>query len=283
MKRGSPKLAKRTATKAGASSAALIGGGRRAQTGGRTFPIVGVGASAGGLEAFTQLLTALPLDTGMAFVLVQHLEAKHESMLAKLLSKATQMPVTEVRQGTRVEPNHVYVIPANADLSLGDGALRILTTQDLRRPPFADRSLLPHVGGKSGPKARLAWSYPGPPRTEPWDSRPSKLAGRNNFRPGTQIGQIRRDAEKRDFGRVRRFRAASGAHCQGTFAAHAPSPLGTLKPGENGAARSGMGGGVDANLQAAQRRIGSRLHVLQETHHQPACRPPNGLEERSSD
>ncbi len=70
----------------------------------------------------------------MAFVLVQHLEAKHESMLAKLLSKATQIPVTEVRQGTRVEPNHVYVIPANADLSLGDGALRILRRKTSASP-----------------------------------------------------------------------------------------------------------------------------------------------------
>jgi two-component system CheB/CheR fusion protein len=78
------------------------------------------------LEAFTELLTALPLDTGMAFVLVQHLEAEHDSMLAKLLSKATQMPVTEVRQGTRVEPNHVYVIPAKADLTLAGGVLCLL-------------------------------------------------------------------------------------------------------------------------------------------------------------
>ena len=85
---------------------------------------MGVGASAGGLEAFTELLTALPLDTGMAFVLIQHLEAEHESMLTELLSKVTEMPVTEVRQSTRVEPNHVYVIRANADLSLADGMLR---------------------------------------------------------------------------------------------------------------------------------------------------------------
>src|ERR1035441_3317109 len=60
----------------------------------------------------------------MAFVVIQHLEAAHESMLAELLSKVTEMPVTEVRQGTRVEPNHVYVIRANADLSLADGMLR---------------------------------------------------------------------------------------------------------------------------------------------------------------
>lgn len=92
---------------------------------GETFPIVGIGASAGGLEAFTELLTALPLNTGMAFVLIQHLEAEHESMLTELLSKVTEMPVTEVRKVTRVEPNHVYVIPANADLSLLDGSLRV--------------------------------------------------------------------------------------------------------------------------------------------------------------
>jgi len=89
-------------------------------------PIAGIGASAGGLEAFTQLLRALPADTGMAFVLVQHLEPKHESMLTKLLARATGMPVHEVREGMRAEPNHVYVIPANADLSLMDGLLHIV-------------------------------------------------------------------------------------------------------------------------------------------------------------
>ena len=66
------------------------------------FPIVGIGASAGGLEAFTQLITKLPTDTGMAFVLVQHLDPRHESRLAELLAKATDMKVTEVTQGARV-------------------------------------------------------------------------------------------------------------------------------------------------------------------------------------
>ena len=134
MKRASPKSPKRPSVgsrgataSSRVSSEAPISGKRSSQAGGRTFPIVGVGASAGGLEAFTELLTALPLDTGMAFVLVQHLEAKHESILTKLLSKATQLPVTEIRQGTPVEPNHIYVIPANADLSIANGVLRILS------------------------------------------------------------------------------------------------------------------------------------------------------------
>jgi two-component system, chemotaxis family, CheB/CheR fusion protein len=90
-----------------------------------TPTIVGIGASAGGLDAFTQLLHALPTNTGMAFVLVQHLEPKHQSILADLLVKATEMPVRGVREGMRAEPNHVYVIPANADLSLTNGLLHL--------------------------------------------------------------------------------------------------------------------------------------------------------------
>src|SRR5687768_5408986 len=78
---------------------------------GSAFPIVGVGASAGGLEAFTRFLRALPVDTGMAFVLVQHLTPSRESALAEILSRATAMRITEVADEPEVEPNCVYVIP----------------------------------------------------------------------------------------------------------------------------------------------------------------------------
>lgn len=90
------------------------------------FPVVGVGASAGGLDAFTQLLKALPVDTGMAFVLVQHLSPTHESALAEILSRVTQMPVTEVRSESKVEPNHVYVIPPGQGMILSGKALQLL-------------------------------------------------------------------------------------------------------------------------------------------------------------
>src|SRR4030095_14452831 len=66
--------------------------------------VVGIGASAGGLEAFEQLLSALPQDTGMAFVLVQHLAPNHESILRELLAKSTRMPVIEVQEGMAVRP-----------------------------------------------------------------------------------------------------------------------------------------------------------------------------------
>src|SRR5262245_44100879 len=91
----------------------------------RTFPVVGIRAHAGGLDAFRQSLEQLPADTGMAFVLVQHLGPKRESILAELLSKASKMSVKEVKDGMRVEPDCVYVIPRNTNMAIENGALRL--------------------------------------------------------------------------------------------------------------------------------------------------------------
>jgi two-component system CheB/CheR fusion protein len=87
--------------------------------------IVGVGASAGGLEAFTQLLEAAPSDAGLILVLVQHLSPHHTSALPTLLSSHTQMPVMQVTDGIRVEPNHVYVIPPNVQMALSGETLQL--------------------------------------------------------------------------------------------------------------------------------------------------------------
>ena len=95
-----------------------------------TFPVVGVGASAGGLDAFTKLLKSLPIDTGMAFVLVQHLDPKHVSLLPELLARATAMPVAEIGDGMRVTPNHVYVMPPNYSLALLHGVLHLMPRPD---------------------------------------------------------------------------------------------------------------------------------------------------------
>jgi len=89
------------------------------------FPIAGIGASAGGLEAFKQLLGSLPPATGMAFILVQHLDPAHESQLVSLLARVTTMTVLQVKNGLVVKPNHVYVIPPNANMSLSGGKLRL--------------------------------------------------------------------------------------------------------------------------------------------------------------
>jgi two-component system CheB/CheR fusion protein len=103
---------------------------KSAQDRNKSFPIVGIGASAGGLEAFKQLLTHLPVDTGMAFVLVTHLDPKHESILPELLARATQMPVSEVQDGTSVAPDHIYVIPRNMSMAIEGGVLRLRPRQE---------------------------------------------------------------------------------------------------------------------------------------------------------
>jgi len=91
-----------------------------------SFPIVGVGASAGGLEAFTDLLSHLPVDTGMGFVFIQHLAPQYESMLTEVLSRATRMPVSEVTEGMKVHANHVYIIPPNTNMVIHQGALHLI-------------------------------------------------------------------------------------------------------------------------------------------------------------
>jgi two-component system CheB/CheR fusion protein len=90
------------------------------------FSVVGIGASAGGLEAFTRLLQALPVDTGMAFVLVQHLAPHRESALAEILTRATKMPVVEVQGEPELEPNRVYVIPPDRNMLIDRGRLRLI-------------------------------------------------------------------------------------------------------------------------------------------------------------
>src|ERR1051325_3588833 len=93
---------------------------------GNPFPIVGIGASAGGLDAFGQLLAALPEKTGMAFVLVQHLDPQHESLLAEILAPMSKLPVETVHDGIEVHPDRVYVIPPNTSMELQDRQLHLL-------------------------------------------------------------------------------------------------------------------------------------------------------------
>ncbi len=98
------------------------------------FTVVGIGASAGGLEAFTQLLGNLPADTGMAVVLVQHLDPNHNSMLSDILGRATSMSVETATDGMAVAPNQVYVIPPNTVLTLQGGQLRLRPRDASQRP-----------------------------------------------------------------------------------------------------------------------------------------------------
>jgi two-component system CheB/CheR fusion protein len=114
--------------------------------------IVGVGASAGGLEAFTELLRDLPDNTGMAFVLIQHLDPTHESHLTELLSKESRMPVSEVKGETLAEANHVYVIPPQCNLGISGGLLQTPPRPDSGRNMPID-SFLRALAADRGSKA----------------------------------------------------------------------------------------------------------------------------------
>lgn len=96
------------------------------------FPVVAVGASAGGLEAFTQLISHLPDDTGMAFVLLQHLDPNQPSLLSEIIARSTAMPVQQVQDGMAVAPNQVYVIPPDQGMVIQAGLFHLLSRERTR-------------------------------------------------------------------------------------------------------------------------------------------------------
>src|SRR5918996_1368677 len=88
------------------------------------FPIVGIGSSAGGLEALQTLFRGKPADSGLAFGIAAHLDPTHESHLTELLSRCTEMPVVQIERSVEVEPDHVYVIAPDQELTIRRGVVR---------------------------------------------------------------------------------------------------------------------------------------------------------------
>src|SRR5512136_1586625 len=96
------------------------------------FRIVGIGASAGGLEALEQFFSNMPADKGIAFVIVQHLDPTGHSSMPQILSRFTKMPIEVAKDGMRVQPNSIYLLPPNKSMGVQDGALYL---QEPARPP----------------------------------------------------------------------------------------------------------------------------------------------------
>ena len=115
--------------------------------------VVGIGASAGGLEACTAFLDALPAHPGMAFILVQHLEPTHESLLVELLAKHLQMSVLQAADGVRPERDHLYIIPPANNLTIGNGVLRVSPTPARRGARLPFDALLLSMAEAYGPNA----------------------------------------------------------------------------------------------------------------------------------
>ena len=127
-------------------------GERIPQSSGLPFPVVAIGASAGGLQAFTDLLHELPNDTGMAFVIVQHLSPSHSSMLSDILTRNTKMRVAQVENDMVVQANHLYVIPPGKNMVLADGTLQLSAIESRGQSRPVDhfmRSLAEEQGHKA--------------------------------------------------------------------------------------------------------------------------------------
>lgn len=114
--------------------------------------VVGIGASAGGLDPFRELLEHIPIDSGMAFVIVQHLARDQKSMLSEILARSTTLPVTEITNATPIEANHVYVISSRGDIEYARGALLVRKREPVKRHHPVDRlfySLAEGLGERS--------------------------------------------------------------------------------------------------------------------------------------
>jgi two-component system CheB/CheR fusion protein len=120
------KKGKKTAEKRGAS---LKPAGKAAGT--KDFPIVGLGASAGGLEALEGFFTAMPADTGIAFVVIQHLDPRHKSIMAEILERHTKLTVRQVEDGMKVQPNTLYLNPPGLHVALMSGSLYLLDSSGM--------------------------------------------------------------------------------------------------------------------------------------------------------
>ena len=91
----------------------------------RRSPIIGIGASAGGVDALKKFFSAVDPKSGMGYVVVQHLDPEHESVLTQLLARITSLVVAQIKTGTPVEPDHIYVIPPNTALTIEEGKLHL--------------------------------------------------------------------------------------------------------------------------------------------------------------
>ena len=117
------------------------------------FPVVGVGASAGGLEPLSQLLGGLSSQPGLAVVVIQHLDPRYESQLPSILQTHTSLRVVDAKHGQKVQPSHVYVIQPNTQVAIADGVLSVTARPDTRQPHYPVDHFMRSLATVQGPYA----------------------------------------------------------------------------------------------------------------------------------
>ena len=178
---------------------------------GSSIQVVGIGASAGGLDALKDFFVAMPADNGMAFVVIQHLDPAHVSYMAGLLAKHTTMAVTPAEDGVEVRANSVYTIPPNTSLFIKEGKLHLtdpIKRDGIRMPiDFFFRSLAQdqHEKAICVPAIRQRLGRNPGNKGDPWRRRYCR-------RPGPRDRSVRFYASERDRNGLGGFRAAAGAN-----------------------------------------------------------------------
>jgi len=154
-KKGAAKRAVKPSVKKGVVAKAVVAPSPNAKLDNKdiSFPIIGMGASAGGLESFELFFRKMPPKSGMAFVLVSHLDPGHASMLTEILQRNTSMPVVEALDQLKVEPNHVYIIPPNRDMSIFHGTLQLSVPEAQRGQRMPIDLFLRSLADELGEKA----------------------------------------------------------------------------------------------------------------------------------
>jgi two-component system CheB/CheR fusion protein len=171
------------------------------QPSGGPCPIVGVGASAGGIEAVRSFLSEIPADTGMAYVVVLHLAPGHKSLLSEILARSTPLPVVEAADGAPVKPDHVLVIPPNRDIAVSGGKVRLSPRPSSARAHFPVDHLFRSLAEECGNKA-IGVVFSGTSADGMQGCKAIKLAG------GITFAQ---DEESAKYGDMPRNAAASGS------------------------------------------------------------------------
>ena len=176
-------------TRAGKPASAKAKAKKSAAPRDESFPILGLGASAGGLEALKQFFEAMPPDSGMAFLVLTHLDPDHTSILPELVQRYTSMEVKAAEDKTKVSPNRVYVAPPNKDMALLKGEILLLDPESPRghRLPidFFFRQLAQDQGDKAGCIILSGTGSDGS-----LGLRDIKGAGGSGYGPGAFLGQV---------------------------------------------------------------------------------------------
>jgi two-component system CheB/CheR fusion protein len=166
--------------------------------------IVGIGSSAGGLEALQKLFGAMPPDSGLAFIVAAHLDPTQVSHLNELLSRCTQMPVVQIERSIQVEPNHVYVIAPDQDLTIRDGVVHTAKPSAPRGHRHPVDSFFRSLAQDQGERA-IAIVRSGTGTNGSQGLRFIKAEGGIPARAGAGVGRLSGDAAKRDRDRDRRL------------------------------------------------------------------------------